>query len=84
MLNNKEIKEWFSKNEILELYPIGLSTYKKRIKKLSSPPYKNYSRILNKSIDNSNLKSVQYLILQYLKLNFGCSCPILLSLIVAL
>ena len=60
MLNNKEIKEWFSKNEILELYPIGLSTYKKRIKKLSSPPYKSYSRILNKSIDNSNLKSVQY------------------------
>ena len=56
MLNNKEIKEWFSKNEILELYPIGLSTYKKRIKKLSSPPYNSYSRILNKSIDNSNLK----------------------------
>jgi hypothetical protein len=60
MLNNKEIKEWYSKNEILELYPIGLSTYKKRIKKLNSPPYKSYSRILNKSIDNSNLKSIQY------------------------
>jgi hypothetical protein len=60
MLNKKETKEWFSKNDILELYPIGISTYKKRIKKLSSPPYKDFTRILSKSIDNSNLKSVQY------------------------
>lgn len=27
-------KEWYSKNELLEIYPISISTYKKRIKNL--------------------------------------------------
>ena len=60
MLNNKEIKEWYNKNEILELYPMGVTTYKKRIKKLSTPPYKDYTRIATKRLENSNLKSVKY------------------------
>ena len=60
MLNNIEIKEWYNKNEILKLYPMGVTTYKKRIKKLNTPPYKDYTRILSKSLENSNLKSVKY------------------------
>ena len=60
MQNQKEIKEWYNKNEILELYPMGNTTYKKRIKKLSTPPYKDCTRILSKSLENSNLKSVKY------------------------
>jgi len=60
MLNNKEIKEWYNKNEILELYPMGVTTYKKRIKKLSTPSLKDYTRIATMSLENSNLKSVKY------------------------
>ena len=29
-----QLKEWYNKNEILELYPIQISTYKKRIKNI--------------------------------------------------
>jgi len=57
MRNNKLNKDWFSKNEIISHYPIGLSTYKKRIKRLKEPKFQPYTRLIRKEITNSNLKS---------------------------
>ena len=31
-----QTKEWYNKKEILELYPLSLATYKKRIKNIDS------------------------------------------------
>jgi hypothetical protein len=58
MHNNVELKEWYNKREILEIYPIGVTTYKKRIKKLKSPEYDGKTRIKMKILTNSNLKSI--------------------------
>jgi len=45
-MQSKQItKEWYNKNEILEIYPIGTTTYKKRIRKLKCPEYINKTRI---------------------------------------
>jgi hypothetical protein len=52
-------KEWYTKNEILELYPIGVSTYKRRIKRLDSSDYKFYTRMIKKELQSSNLKNIQ-------------------------
>jgi hypothetical protein len=58
MHNKEELKEWYNKREILEIYPIGVTTYKKRIKKLKSPEYDGKTRINKKTMINSNLKSI--------------------------
>jgi hypothetical protein len=58
MRNNITIsKIWLSKNDILSLYPIGLSTYKKRIKKLRETKYHKHTRLIRKELNNSNLKT---------------------------
>jgi hypothetical protein len=66
-------KEWYTKNEILDLYPIGITTYKKRIKKLDNPQYSSSTR-LNKSIlgsSNSNYKCVREIHCSALECLFG-------------
>ena len=40
-----QTKEWYDKKEILELYPISLSTYKKRIKNIDSSKIKTRESI---------------------------------------
>jgi len=55
--NNTFTKEWLSKNEILNLYPIGLTTYKKRIKKLREKKYIKHTRLIRKELNYSNLKT---------------------------
>ena len=55
----KEIKEWYNKEDILRLYPIGVTTYKQRIKKLNTPTLSGYTRMTSKSLSNSNLKKIQ-------------------------
>ena len=50
------IKIWFNKKEILNHYPIGTTTYKRRIKKLRELKYSNYTRLVIKDINESNLK----------------------------
>jgi len=49
MLKNRN-KEWFNKKEILDVYPIGETTYKKRIKKLLDPTYSGSTRFVKKSL----------------------------------
>jgi hypothetical protein len=51
-------KEWFNKNDILEIYPIGITTYKSRIKRLSSPQYSRYTRFNSLKLENSNLDAI--------------------------
>lgn len=59
-MQNQEInKEWYNKNEILELYPMGVTTYKKRIRKLNSPKYSKHTRLITKKLSESNLKKIQ-------------------------
>jgi hypothetical protein len=55
----EENKDWYNKNEILKKYPIGATTYKKRIKKLENPIFKDYTRMVEKNLENSNLKKIQ-------------------------
>ena len=55
----KEIKEWYIKEDILRLYPIGVTTYKQRIKKLNTPTLSGYTRMTTKYLSNSNLKKIQ-------------------------
>jgi len=52
-------KEWLNKKEILEIYPIGITTYKRRIKKLNIPQYQRFTRMVSRKIENSNLKTIQ-------------------------
>ena len=53
--NNKTNKEWYTKNDILNEYPIGVSTYKKRIKILSDIKYSPYTKLIKKEFPNNNL-----------------------------
>jgi hypothetical protein len=58
-MHNLELdKEWYNKKEILEIYPIGISTYKKRIKKLNESMYSGFTRVVPKELPNSNLKVI--------------------------
>jgi hypothetical protein len=59
MQRKEEIKEWYNKNEILNIYPIGVSTYKRRIKKLNTPLYSGLTRMANKMLEESNLQFIQ-------------------------
>ena len=59
MQHNNQILEWYTKEEILKIYPIGISTYKKRIKVLKNPEYKDYTRFVEKNLSNSNLKKIK-------------------------
>lgn len=65
MHHNQVVKEWYSKSEILEIYPIGLTTYKNRIKKLRDPKYKLYTRVKYKILEQSNLKAIEYREIHY-------------------
>lgn len=49
-------KEWYNKKDILSIFPIGISTYKKRISKLKNYKYHNLTKLVKKNIENSNLK----------------------------
>jgi hypothetical protein len=49
-------KEWYNKKDILTIFPIGISTYKKRISKLKNYKYHNLTKLVKKNIENSNLK----------------------------
>lgn len=53
-----ENKQWYNKKEILEIYPIGETTYKRRIKNLSHSEYSGYTRMSIKKLEKSNLKSI--------------------------
>jgi len=55
----KKLKEWYNKEDILSLYPIGVTTYKQRIKRLNTPTLSGYTRMTIKSLTNSNLKKIQ-------------------------
>jgi hypothetical protein len=59
MQGKEEIKEWYNKNDILNIYPMGASTYKRRIKKLNTPLYSGLTRMTNKKLEDSNLKFIQ-------------------------
>jgi len=49
-------KEWYNKKDILIMFPIGVSTYKKRISKLNEYRFHNFTKLVKKNIENSNLK----------------------------
>jgi hypothetical protein len=59
MQTNDNKREWLTRKEILEMYPIGTTTYKRRIKKLKNPKYQKYTRLITKRLENSNLKQIQ-------------------------
>ncbi|MEI8099655.1 MAG: hypothetical protein WCG74_12505 [Sediminibacterium sp.] len=60
MTNNEFIiKEWYTKNEILKIYPIGIKTYQKRIKILNEKGYEAFTRFTLKDIPQSNLKFIK-------------------------
>jgi hypothetical protein len=43
MRNDEKTKKiWFNKKDILNHYPIGTTTYKRRIKTLKDPKYSNW------------------------------------------
>ncbi len=52
-------KEWYNKSEILQIYPIGITTYKQRIKKLETPQLSGYTRMVRQSLKQSNLKMIE-------------------------
>lgn len=52
-------KEWYNKSEILQIYPIGITTYKQRIKKLDTPQLSGYTRMVRQSLKQSNLKMIE-------------------------
>jgi hypothetical protein len=54
-----EKKEWYNKSEILQIYPIGLTTYKQRIKKINTPQLSGYTRMVRQSLNESNLKMIE-------------------------
>jgi hypothetical protein len=56
-----QTKEWYNKKEILELYPISLSTYKKRIKNIDSSKIKT-----RESISGSPTRMIHHSILDEL------------------
>jgi hypothetical protein len=58
-MHNNENKIWYSRQDIMNIYPIGISTYKKRIKLLGSHELSGYTRLINLTIPNSNLKSIK-------------------------
>jgi hypothetical protein len=49
---------WYTKEEIMRKYPMGITTYKKKIKKLKDLKYSNYTRLIKKELNNSNLKYI--------------------------
>lgn len=55
MQSNKIKKDWYTKKDILDIYPIGITTYKKRIQKLKEESLKPYTRIISNEMQNSNL-----------------------------
>jgi hypothetical protein len=52
-------KEWYNKVEILQIYPIGITTYKQRIKKLNTPQLSGYTRMARQILKESNLKMIE-------------------------
>jgi hypothetical protein len=56
MLNNQKVKlnkSWYNKSDILKLYPIGLSTYKNRIRKLNTQEYQKYTKYETRVLSNN-------------------------------
>lgn len=49
---------WYTKEEIMRKYPMGITTYKKKIKKLNDSKYSNHTRLIRREIINSNLKYI--------------------------
>ena len=58
-MQQTEKKEWYNREDILNLYPIGITTYKQRIKKLNTSELSGYTRMIIKPLNNSNLKNIQ-------------------------
>lgn len=58
-MQQRENKEWYNREDILSLYPIGITTYKQRIKKLNTSELSGYTRMIIKPLNNSNLKTIQ-------------------------
>lgn len=62
-------KEWYNKKDILTIFPIGISTYKKRISKLKNNKYHNLTKLVKKRIQNSNLKFTTERLIHYSVVN---------------
>jgi hypothetical protein len=69
MHNNKIKKEWYNKLDILHHFPIGITTYKRRIKKLNNPIYHPFTKLVRKKLNNSNLKYTTERFIHYSILN---------------
>jgi hypothetical protein len=65
MIKTIEIKEWYNKKDILEKYPISDTTYKKKIQKLKDIEYAPYTKMIDKEIQNSNLKVIKERIIHH-------------------
>lgn len=58
-MQQNDKKEWYNKEDILKIFPIGVTTYKQRIKKLNTPQLSGYTRMISKPLEDSNLKKIQ-------------------------
>lgn len=58
-MQKQRIKEWYEKKDILKIYPIGITTYKKRIRRLNTPELIQYTRFIRRELPGSNLKHIQ-------------------------
>lgn len=51
--------KWYNKVEIMDIFPIGITTYKNRIRRLKNIKYSPYTKMITKSLVGSNLKKVE-------------------------
>ena len=58
-MQKQRIKEWYEKKDILKIYPIGITTYKKRIRRLNPPQSIDYTRLVKRELPKSNLNHIQ-------------------------
>ena len=62
-------KVWYNKSDILNIFPIGITTYKKRIKKLNNSIYQPFTKLVRKKLNNSNLRYTTERLIHYSILN---------------
>ena len=58
-MQKQRIKEWYEKKDILNIYPFGITTYKKRIRRLNTPELNHYTRFIIRELPGSNLKQIK-------------------------
>ena len=51
--------KWYNKVEIMDIFPIGITTYKNRIRRLKNIKYSPYTKMISKSLVGSNLGKIE-------------------------